>query len=207
MRTQSLTVSHMVPQCQFIMPHVMQPQVVRSCRPRADSLADASALPDEMMPHVTQAQVVCYRIGSQMKPSVPGFGPEPAHGALSCLTAALFQCCPVTVNQTHGCHVTLLPCLTSAFSLSTTLTADAALCHYCSVSLLPCLTAALSMSITLPCLTSLSHDPCFSVGVLRAEGISMFSPTHTGSPKQPSYGDELMLGGRSEGTSTPWLTL
>jgi hypothetical protein len=144
MRTQSLTVSHMVPQCQFIMPHVMQPQVVRSCRPRADSLADASALPDEMMPHVTQAQVVCYRIGSQMKPSVPGFGPEPAHGALSCLTAALFQCCPVAVNQTHGCHVTLLPCLTSAFSLSTTLTADAALCHYCSVSLLLCLTAALS---------------------------------------------------------------
>jgi hypothetical protein len=57
MRTQSLTVSHMVPQCQFIMPHVMQPQVVGSCRPRADSLADASALPDEMMPHVTQAQV------------------------------------------------------------------------------------------------------------------------------------------------------
>ena len=113
---------------------------------------------------------------------------------LPCLTAALFQCCPVTVNQTHGCHVTLLPCLTSAFSLSTSLTADAALCHYCSVSLLPCLIAALSMSITrtLPCLTSLSHDPCFSVGVLRAEGISMFSPTHTGSPNQPSCGDELI---------------
>jgi hypothetical protein len=139
------------------------------------------------------------------------------------LTAALSHCCPVSrlpcfnaalslsiklmAATSHCCPVSLPPFLCRRLSLLMLPCVTTALSHCCAGSLLPCLTAALSMSITLPCLTSLSHDPCFSVGVLRAEGISMFSPTHTGSPKQPSCGDELMLGGRSEGTSTPWLTL